>query len=121
MRGELGAGKTAFIRAACAALGVTEPVTSPTFTVGHRYSSPSGPVSHLDLYRTESVRPEEWGDLEPYFEDAVCFIEWPEPGAGILPQPRLVVELRLQEGDARLISLQTDDAELLAGIADSLA
>ena len=119
--GELGAGKTAFVRAACAALGVTDPVTSPTFTVGNRYRGGPFPVSHLDLYRSAGVSPEEWADLEPYFDDAVCFVEWPEPGAGVLPPPRLVVELRFQEGDARLVSLRSELPELLAAIADSLA
>lgn len=119
--GELGAGKTAFVRAACAALGVTDPVTSPTFTVGNRYRGAPFPVSHLDLYRSAGVSAEEWADLEPYFDDAVCFVEWPEPGAGVLPDPRLVVELRLQEGDARLVSLRSDHPELLAAIAHSLA
>jgi tRNA threonylcarbamoyladenosine biosynthesis protein TsaE len=119
--GELGAGKTAFVRAACAALGVTDPVTSPTFTVGNRYRGGPFPVSHLDLYRSAGVSPEEWADLEPYFDDAVCFVEWPEPGAGVLPPPRLTVELRFQEGDARLVSLRSELPELLAAIADSLA
>jgi tRNA threonylcarbamoyladenosine biosynthesis protein TsaE len=119
--GELGAGKTAFVRAACAALGVTDPVTSPTFTVGNRYRGGPFPVSHLDLYRSAGVTPEEWADLEPYFDDALCFVEWPEPGAGVLPGPRLVVELRLQEGDARLVSLRSEHPGLLAAIADSLA
>ena len=121
MVGELGAGKTAFVRAACSALGVTDPVTSPTFTVGHRYRGAAFLVSHLDLYRSVGVSPEEWADLEPYFDDAVCFVEWPEPGAGVLPAPRLVVELRLQEADARLISLRSEHPGLLSAIADSLA
>jgi len=119
--GELGAGKTAFVRAACAALGVTEPITSPTFTVGHRYTGAAFPVSHLDLYRSAGVSPEEWADLEPYFDDSLCFVEWPEAGAGVLPPPRLVVELRLQEADARLVSLRSEHPGLLAAIADSLA
>ena len=75
--GELGSGKTTFVRGACRALGVTGPVTSPTFTIGHRYRG-AVDVSHLDLYRFESVSPAEWGDLEPYFDGAVCFVEWPE-------------------------------------------
>jgi tRNA threonylcarbamoyladenosine biosynthesis protein TsaE len=118
--GELGAGKTTFVRGACRELGVTQPVTSPTFTVGHRYGG-RVPVSHLDLYRFTGVSAAEWGDLEPYFDDAVCFVEWPEPGEGVLPDPRLVVELRLQEGDARLVSLRSEHPGLLAAIADSLA
>jgi tRNA threonylcarbamoyladenosine biosynthesis protein TsaE len=119
--GELGAGKTAFVRAACAALGVTDPVTSPTFTVGNSYRGAPFPVSHLDLYRSAGVTLEEWADLEPYFDETVCFVEWPEPGVGLLPDPRLVVELRLQEADARLVSLRSEHPGLLAAIADSLA
>src|SRR6266566_7063290 len=73
--GELGAGKTTFVRGAARALGVTDPVTSPTYTIGNRYRG-SVDVSHLDLYRFDGVSAAEWGDLEPYFEDAVCFVEW---------------------------------------------
>ena len=62
--GELGAGKTTFVRGACRELGVDEPVTSPTYTVGHRYEG-RVTVSHLDLYRFErSVSEDDWGDLE---------------------------------------------------------
>jgi tRNA threonylcarbamoyl adenosine modification protein YeaZ/tRNA threonylcarbamoyl adenosine modification protein YjeE len=71
--GELGSGKTTFVRGACRSLGVTTPVTSPTFTIGHRYEG-RVPVSHLDLYRFTSLSHAEWGDLEPYFDDAVAFI-----------------------------------------------
>ena len=73
--GELGAGKTTFVRGACRALGVTQPVTSPTFTIGHRYHGRVD-VSHLDLYRFTRVSAAEWGDLKPYFDDAVCFVEY---------------------------------------------
>ena len=78
--GELGAGKTTFVRGACRALGVTAPVTSPTYTIGHRYEGDPD-VSHLDLYRFTGVSAAEWADLEPYFDDAVVFVEWPEAGA----------------------------------------
>src|SRR5262249_39443941 len=76
--GELGSGKTPFVRGACGALGVRERVTSPTYTIGHRYHGDGVEVSHLDLYRFEGVSPAEWGDLEPYFEGAIAFVEWPE-------------------------------------------
>ena len=109
------------MRAACAALGVTDLVTSPTFTVGHRYAGAAFPVSHLDLYRSAGVSPEEWADLEPYFDDAVCFVEWPEPGAGVLPAPRLVWNCDCRTADARLISLRSEHPGLLSAIADSLA
>jgi tRNA threonylcarbamoyladenosine biosynthesis protein TsaE len=100
--GELGSGKTTFIRGACEALGVKERVTSPTYTIGHRYHGDGIEVSHLDLYRFEGVSPAEWGDLEPYFDGAVAFVEWPEAGEGVLPPPRFVVRLR-HAGDARRV------------------
>ena len=91
--GELGSGKTTFVRGASRALGVTAPVTSPTFTIGHRYAG-SVAVSHLDLYRFTGVSPAEWADLEPYFDEAVVFVEWPEAGARRPPS-------RSRRGDAR--------------------
>ena len=100
--GELGSGKTTFVRGACTALGVRERVTSPTYTIGHRYRGAAGEVSHLDLYRFSEMSPAEWGDLEPYFDDAIAFVEWPEAGRGVLPAPRYRVELR-HAGDARRV------------------
>jgi tRNA threonylcarbamoyladenosine biosynthesis protein TsaE len=97
--GELGSGKTTFVRGACRALGVEGPITSPTFTVGHRYRGRVD-VSHLDLYRFVGVSPAEWGDLEPYFDEAVCFVEWPEAGEGVLPPARFAVTLE-HAGDHR--------------------
>jgi tRNA threonylcarbamoyladenosine biosynthesis protein TsaE len=92
--GELGTGKTTFVRGACAALGVVENVTSPTYTIGHRYHGNGPEISHLDLYRFQGMSAAEWGDLEPYFDDAIAFVEWPEAGAGVLPSPRYTVLLR---------------------------
>jgi tRNA threonylcarbamoyladenosine biosynthesis protein TsaE len=114
--GELGSGKTTFVRGACRALGVTAPVTSPTFTIGHRYRGVIA-VSHLDLYRFHSLSPAEWGDLEPYFEDAVVFVEWPEAGAGVLPPARVSVSLAHGGGDVRRIEVVSADDELLEGVA----
>jgi len=103
--GELGAGKTTFVRGACAALGVGERVTSPTYTIGHRYHGREVEVSHLDLYRFSGVSAAEWGDLEPYFDDAIAFVEWPEAGEGVLPPPRFAVRMRHADGDHRVISI----------------
>jgi tRNA threonylcarbamoyladenosine biosynthesis protein TsaE len=103
--GELGSGKTTFVRGACRALGVEGPVTSPTFTVGHRYRGHVD-VSHLDLYRFEGVSPAEWGDLEPYFDGAICFVEWPEAAGDGLPDPRFRVRLSHAGEDRRLIAVQ---------------
>jgi tRNA threonylcarbamoyladenosine biosynthesis protein TsaE len=118
--GELGVGKTVFVRGACRALGVTGPITSPTYTVGNLYTSPSGPVAHIDLYRSLGVSVEEAADLEPYFDGSICFVEWPEAGAGMLPEARVAVTMRVSEGDARLIELRSHDAELLHAIGDPL-
>ena len=103
--GELGTGKTTFVRGACRALGVRERVTSPTYTIGHRYHGERGEVSHLDLYRFQSVSAAEWGDLEPYFDDAIAFVEWPEAGKGVLPPPRFAVSLRHADGERRKVSI----------------
>jgi tRNA threonylcarbamoyladenosine biosynthesis protein TsaE len=114
--GELGVGKTTFVRGACRALGVTAPVTSPTFTIGHRYEGGSTVVSHLDLYRFTTVSAADWADLEPYFEDALVFVEWPEAGAVALPEPRLAVTLAHAGGDARRIVLTSREEALLQGV-----
>ena len=103
--GELGTGKTTFVRGACAALGVRENVTSPTYTIGHRYHAAGIEVSHLDLYRFQGFSAAEWGDLEPYFEDAIAFVEWPEAGQGVLPPPRFVVRLR-HAGAGRSVAIE---------------
>ncbi len=77
--GELGAGKTTFVRGAARALGVTEPVTSPTFVVGLLYDGAAGQVAHLDLYRLSGLHGEDPGLLDPYFgPDVITFVEWPE-------------------------------------------
>lgn len=103
--GEVGSGKTTFVRGACRALGIAERVTSPTFTIGHRYEGRPD-VSHLDLYRFRGLSPAEWGDLEPYFEDAICFVEWPEAGAGWIPEARVRVELRHRDETHRALSIE---------------
>jgi tRNA threonylcarbamoyladenosine biosynthesis protein TsaE len=103
--GELGAGKTTFVRGACRALGVTAPVTSPTYTIGHRYEGDPD-VSHLDLYRFTGVSAAEWADLEPYFDDAVVFVEWPDAGRAHLPAAAFDVRLAHLGGDRRLVTVK---------------
>src|SRR5215211_678060 len=95
--GELGSGKTTFVRGACRALGVAEPVD----------------VSHLDLFRFQGFSAAEWGDLEPYFQDAICFVEWPEAAAGALPPVRVKVRLSHVDAAHRLISLESQEPSLL--------
>ena len=114
--GELGTGKTTFVRGACRALGIEVPVTSPTFTIGHRYRG-NPDVSHLDLFRFQGVSPAEWGDLEPYFEDAICFVEWPEAAARVLPPVRVAVRLSHVDREHRTIEVESDDRQLLAEVS----
>jgi tRNA threonylcarbamoyladenosine biosynthesis protein TsaE len=107
LSGELGTGKTTFVRGAARALGVDEPVSSPTFTIGHRYEAPV-PVAHLDLYRIAGLDPEEWGDLEPYFDGTVAFVEWPEHGGDWLPAARAVVTLSHVDESHRTVRIDSD-------------
>ncbi len=106
--GELGSGKTTFVRGAARALGVAEPVSSPTYTIGHRYEAPI-PVAHLDLYRVAVLDPELWGDLEPYFDGTVAFVEWPEHGGDWLPQTRAAVTLEHVDESHRRVRIESED------------
>ena len=87
-------------------------MTSPTFKIGHRYRGRVD-VSHLELYRFTGVSPAEWGDLEPYFDDAITFVEWPEAGSGVLPRARVTVELEHLDEHHRRIRLDAAEAALL--------
>lgn len=105
VRGELGAGKTTLIRGACRALGVSEPVTSPTFTIGQGYAGRI-PVSHLDLYRLEGLEDEDPALLDDYLgPDTVAFIEWPGAAEPTLERVSARVEIRHAGGDEREIEV----------------
>jgi tRNA threonylcarbamoyladenosine biosynthesis protein TsaE len=105
--GELGAGKTTLIRGACRELGVTEPVTSPTFTIGLRYQG-RVPVSHLDLFRLEDLGGEDPGLLDDYLtSDAIAFVEWPGEADPLDRPAALRVSLTHQGGDRRLVTVST--------------
>jgi tRNA threonylcarbamoyladenosine biosynthesis protein TsaE len=102
--GDLGAGKTTFVRGAARALGVTSPVSSPTFTIGHRYQG-SVPVAHLDLYRLDGIGEEGWADLEAYFDGTIAFVEWPERAGGWLPPMRATVTMSHLDETSRSIRI----------------
>jgi tRNA threonylcarbamoyladenosine biosynthesis protein TsaE len=104
--GEIGAGKTTLVRGACRALGVTAPVTSPTFTIGRRYEGGRVPVSHLDLHRLRSLDDEEPDLLGDYLgPDRLAFVEWPEAGEGALGPVAARVHLAHAGGDARIVEV----------------
>ena len=104
VRGELGAGKTTLVRGAATALGVTDPITSPSFSIGHRYRASDVTVSHLDLYRLAGLGHEDPGLLDDYLGDGrIAFVEWPLEGERELGCARVVVSLEHSGDDRRRI------------------
>jgi tRNA threonylcarbamoyladenosine biosynthesis protein TsaE len=106
VRGELGSGKTTLVRGAARALGVTDPVTSPTFAVGNRYRGSDVTVSHLDLYRLAGLHSEEPELLEDYLGPGrIAFVEWPEETSPELRDACLLVTLTHRGADDRHIEV----------------
>jgi tRNA threonylcarbamoyladenosine biosynthesis protein TsaE len=103
--GEMGAGKTTFVRGAARALGVTKPVTSPTYTLGNRYEG-EPPVAHLDLHRLSTLAGEDPGLLDDYVDAAtIAFVEWPEVAESEL-EASVRVRLEHLGGDRRRIEVE---------------
>jgi tRNA threonylcarbamoyladenosine biosynthesis protein TsaE len=106
--GELGSGKTTFVRGGCRALGVAGTVTSPTFTIGQRYCAPV-PVAHVDLFRIANLDDEDPDLLADYVRpDTIAFVEWPSHGEGALDAlGRVVARVHIEHagGDERLITI----------------
>ncbi len=101
VEGELGAGKTTFVRGAARALGVTVPVTSPTFTIGHLYRADGrAAVAHIDLYRLSSLSGEDPDLLADYVgPDTIAFVEWPAAGERELAAlGHVAAHVRLEHG-----------------------
>ena len=106
VRGELGSGKTTLVRGAARALGVSDPVTSPTFSIGHRYRARDVTVSHLDLYRLAGLEHEDPALLSDYLGPGrIAFVEWPKEGEGELEEARLRITLSHHGGDRRRIEI----------------
>ncbi len=102
--GEMGAGKTTFIKAICEELGVEDVITSPTFAIVNEYTSNDGPIYHFDFYRIKKL--EEVYDMgfEDYFySGALCFIEWPELIEEVLPEDAVKVSIKEEENGTRSI------------------
>ena|SRR5947209_2008012 len=109
VEGELGAGKTTFVRGASRALGVAGEVTSPTFTIGQRYAG-EVPISHVDLFRVNDLHDEDPALLDDYLgPDAIAFVEWPSHGeealAGI---GRIAARVRIEHAgeDKRRLEIE---------------
>lgn len=102
LRGPIGAGKTALVRACAETLGVREPVSSPTFALAHRYGGERS-VAHLDLYRLEQQPTRDVSDLAAEIDEAgIAFVEWPELGGDWLPAPSAEVSIEvLPDGTRR--------------------
>lgn len=103
LRGELGAGKTTFVRGLLRELGVTGAIRSPTYSLVERHATAHAEVLHADLYRLESA--EELAALA--FDDAdrdaaLWLVEWPERAGGALPPPDLQVDFQVEAGQHRL-------------------
>jgi tRNA threonylcarbamoyladenosine biosynthesis protein TsaE len=104
--GELGSGKTTFVRGACRALGVEGPVTSPTFTIGHVLGG-DPEVAHLDLYRLRSLAGEDPALLDDYLTPSrVAFLEWPEAAAPALDRVAARVWLEHLGPERRRITIE---------------
>ena len=105
--GELGSGKTTLVRGAARALGVSDPVTSPTFSIGHRYAAGAMTVSHLDLYRLDGLEREDPALLADYVgAGRIAFVEWPQHGHLELAEARVRVTLSHGGGDRRIIEVE---------------
>ena len=105
--GDLGAGKTLFTQALARALGVTDPVTSPTFTLINEYDLPDrGRLYHVDVYRLHDAVPEAIAlGLEDLFDEGIVVIEWADRIVDILPEDRIDVHFQHAGDDARQITI----------------
>jgi tRNA threonylcarbamoyladenosine biosynthesis protein TsaE len=102
--GELGSGKTTLVRGACRALGVAEPVTSASFTIGRLYEG-RVEVAHVDLYRLRSLAGEDPALLDDYLTpERIGFVEWPEIAEPVLERVTARVRIEHLGGDRRRIS-----------------
>ncbi len=106
--GEMGAGKTTFIKAVCEELGVSETVNSPTFAIVNEYESGNGdPIYHFDCYRLKNLQEaRDMGTEEYLYSGHLCFIEWAENIAELLPENAVQVNITEDEEGVRIINCE---------------
>ncbi|MDQ3191133.1 MAG: tRNA (adenosine(37)-N6)-threonylcarbamoyltransferase complex ATPase subunit type 1 TsaE [Bacteroidota bacterium] len=106
--GEMGAGKTSFIKSICKELGVKDNVTSPTFSIVNEYlTSNNDIIYHFDFYRIDKESEAYDLGFEDYlYSHNYCFIEWPEKIAGLLPKQFIRIEIVEEEQGNRMITFQ---------------
>lgn len=104
LSGELGSGKTVFVKGFAKALGITETITSPTFALIKEYPDGEMPLNHMDVYRLEDSS-EEFGLNDYLNQDAVTIIEWPEMIEDQLPEERLEIKFKVVDDYTRLLIL----------------
>lgn len=120
LHGELGAGKTTFIRGILRGLGYTGAVKSPTYTLVEPYQMGGLTIYHFDLYRLNDPEELEFLGVRDYLEDnGVCMVEWAERGAGVLPAPDVDIAIERQEVGrvVRFTSRTENGTMLLRGLA----
>lgn len=104
--GEMGAGKTTFIKAICEELGVEDVINSPTFAIVNEYRSNSGElIYHFDFYRINKIEEAyDFGYEDYFYSGAICFIEWPEKITDLLPGDCISVSIKEIENSQRIVS-----------------
>lgn len=113
--GEMGAGKTTFINEVCKVLGVeTDSTNSPSFAIINEYRSDTTAelIYHFDCYRLENEQEAEDIGVEDYFDcGALCFIEWPERIADLLPYDTVKVSITVNEDESRMVNVEFPEGE----------
>ncbi|WP_158825798.1 tRNA (adenosine(37)-N6)-threonylcarbamoyltransferase complex ATPase subunit type 1 TsaE [Mucilaginibacter lacusdianchii] len=100
--GDMGAGKTTFIKALCERLGITDDVTSPTFSIVNEYIGTSAKIYHFDFYRLKNQNEAlDMGYEEYFYSDAYCFIEWPEKIPDLLPEHYTKISIQVLNASSR--------------------
>jgi tRNA threonylcarbamoyladenosine biosynthesis protein TsaE len=107
LHGPMGAGKTSFVHALCDVKGVSDPVSSPTFSLVNEYLDRQGnTIYHIDLYRIKDEEEALQAGIEDIlFSGSACFVEWPGKAPGIFPQDTIEAELSVNSDQSRTIKL----------------